>query len=216
MDDRKVTRMDYYPINLNLNGKKVVVIGGGKVAQRKIVGLMETKADITVVSPELTHQLNEYAQAGKITWKKKDFFASDIQDAFLIIAATNQSEINLSVQKAAEPYQLISLVDHPAESNFILPSVVKRGRLSIAVSTSGASPTLAKQIKQEIAERYGPEYREYVDFLFMSRKYILQEIQDPKLKQGLLSVITEPSFLYSKNREADFIERMNRLMNQDD
>src|SRR4051812_8214039 len=131
MDDRKVTRMDYYPINLNLTGKKVVVIGGGKVAQRKIIGLIETRADITVVSPELTYQLNEYAQAGKITWKKKEFFASDIQDAFLIIAATNQSEINLSVQKAAEPYQLISLVDHPMESDFILPSVVKRGRLSI-------------------------------------------------------------------------------------
>ena len=216
MDNRKVTRMDYYPINLNLNGKKVVVIGGGKIAQRKIAGLIETRADITVVSPELTPQLNEYAQAGVITWRKKDFSVLDIQEAFLIIAATNQPEINLAVQKAAQPYQLISLVDHPEESNFILPSVVKRGRLSIAVSTSGASPTLAKQIKQEIADRYGPEYKEYVDFLFMSRKYILQEIRDPKLKQSLLSAITEPSFLYSKNREADFIERMNRLMDQDD
>lgn len=207
--------MGYYPISLNLDGKKVVVIGGGKIAKRKITGLIEARADITVVSPELTHELNEYAQAGKINWKKKDFSAFDIRDAFLIIAATNQPEINQAVQAAAEPYQLISLVDDPEESSFILPSVVKRGRLSIAVSTSGASPILAKQIKQEIAARYGSEYKEYVDFLFTSRKYILQEIQDPNLKQTLLSAITEPSFLHSANRKKDFIERMNQLMNQD-
>src|SRR3954454_4532967 len=131
--------MSYYPINLNLDGKKVVVIGGGKIAERKITGLMETRADITVISLELTYRLNEYAQAGKITWKEKDFTDLDIQDAFLIIAATNQREVNLAVQKAAKPHQLISLVDDPEASNFILPSVVKRGRLSIAVSTSGAS-----------------------------------------------------------------------------
>ncbi|MCQ6275189.1 NAD(P)-binding protein [Bacillus sp. V3B] len=207
--------MDYYPINLRLDGKKAVVIGGGKIAQRKVVGLMEARADITVISPELTDQLKGYAQAGVITWKKKAFSARDIQDAFLIIAATNQPEINLSVQKAAEPNQLISLVDHPEESNFILPSVVKRGRLSIAVSTSGASPTLAKKIKQEIADRYGSEYTEYVDFLFTSRKYILQEIEDPELKQTLLSTITEPSFLHSESRQEDFMERMNRLMNRE-
>jgi precorrin-2 dehydrogenase/sirohydrochlorin ferrochelatase len=210
-----VSVMSYYPINLDLDGKKVVVIGGGKIAERKITGLMETRADITVISLELTYRLNEYAQAGKITWKEKGFTDLDIQDAFLIIAATNQREVNLAVQKAAKPHQLISLVDDPEASNFILPSVVKRGRLSIAVSTSGASPTLAKQIKHEIAEQYGSEYKEYVDFLFTSRKYILQEVQDPKLKRTLLSAITEPSFLHSNKRQADFIERMNQLMNQD-
>lgn len=208
--------MDYYPINLNLDGKKVVVIGGGKIAQRKVTGLMETGADITVISPALTHQLNEYVQTGEINWQKKDFSTHDIQDAFLIIAATNQPEINHAVQQAAESHQLISLVDNPEESNFILPSVVKRGKLSIAVSTSGASPTLAKQIKQEISDQYGSEYKEYVDFLFTSRKYILQEIQDPTLKQTLLSAITAPSFLHSKTREADFIERMNRLIHKEE
>ena len=103
-------------------------------------------------------------------WKEKDFTAEDIQDAFLVIAATNQPEINHAIKKAAAPHQLISLVDNPEESDFILPAVVNQGKLSITVSTSGASPILAKKIKQEIADQYGPEYKEYVDFLYSMSK----------------------------------------------
>jgi len=207
--------MVYYPVNLNLNGKKAVVIGGGKVAERKIKGLIDSSANITVVSPELTQRLNDYVQTGEITWKQKVFSASDIQEAFLIIAATNHPEINLIVRKTAAPHQLISLVDDPEESNFILPSVVNRGRLSIAISTSGASPILAKKIKQEISDQYGSEYRDYVDFLFACRKWILKEIQDSKVKQALLFAITEPAFLNSKNRQRDVIDRMNELIHDE-
>ena len=104
-------------------------------------------------------------------------------------------------------------MDNPEESDFILPSVVKQGKLSIAVSTSGASPILAKQIKQEIADQYGPEYKEYVDFLYSSRKRILEKIDDPKIKKLLLSAITEPTYLHSKNRQEDFNELMNQRLN---
>ena len=133
--------------------EKVVVIGGGRIAERKITGLIEAMAVVTVISPKLTPELTEYAEEGKINWKKKDFTADDIQDAFLVIAATNKPEINLAVKKVAAPHQLISLVDNPEESDFILPAVVNRGKLSITVSTSGASPILAKKIKQEIADQ---------------------------------------------------------------
>src|SRR5438445_3621751 len=141
--------MVYYPINLNLNGRKVVVVGGGRIAERKITGLIEAMAAVTVISPKITPELIRYREEGKITWKEKDFTANDIQDAFLVIAATNNPEINHAVKKAAAPHQLISLVDDPEESDFILPAVVNRGKLSITVSTSGASPILAKKIKQE-------------------------------------------------------------------
>ena len=198
--------MVYYPVSLDLKGKKAVVIGGGKIAQRKITGLIEAEADITVVSPELTAHLHEFVQAGKLMWKKKVFSAEDIQGAFLIIAASNDPEVNLAVKKLAVPHQLISLADHSEQSNFILPSVVKRGKLSIAISTSGASPILAKKIKSEIADRYGSEYKDYVDFLFTCRKRILAEVQDPKVKQALLSSITELAFLHSRNRDKDFTD----------
>ena len=205
--------MVYYPINLNLSGREVVVVGGGRIAGRKIMGLMEAMAVVTVISPTLTLELTEYAKEGKLTWKERDFTAADIQDAFLIIAATNHPEINQAVYKAAAPHQLISLVDDPEKSNFILPAVLNQGKLSITVSTSGASPILAKKIKREIADQYGPEYKEYVDFLYVCRKKILEEISDPKVKKLLLSEITEPAYFHSKTRQEDFEVRMNQLLN---
>jgi len=204
--------MVYYPINLNLNGRKVVVIGGGRIAERKVMGLIEAMAVVTVVSPKLTPELMMYAEEGKITWKKRDFTAEDIQDAFLVIAATNQSEINLSIKKAAAPHQLVSLVDNPEVSDFILPAVVNQGKLSITVSTSGASPILAKKIKQEIADQFGPEYKEYVDFLYSCRKTILEKVDDPKIKKLLLSEITKPTYLHSKTRHEDFKKIMNQRL----
>lgn len=196
--------MDYYSVSLNLRNKKAVVIGGGKIAERKVVGLSESGAVITVISPDISENLYKMVQSGTITWLKKSFSADDLKNAFLIIAATDKSEVNLKVKEAAAPNQLISIVDNPAQSNFILPSVIKRGKLHITVSTSGASPLLAKKLKQEISEQYGEEYKEYVDFLFSCRQTILKEIKDDKIKQKLLSAITDPSFLTSTNRQQEF------------
>jgi len=147
--------MDYYPISLNLTKKQVVVVGGGKIAERKIIGLMEAGATITVISPEITNPLFELSQSGKINWVEKPFTEQDLKHAFLIIAATNKIDVNLKVKEAASPNQLICLIDNPEQSNFIFPSVINRGKLHIAVSTSGASPLLAKKIKQEISGNYG-------------------------------------------------------------
>ena len=104
------------------------------------------------------------------------------------------------------------MVDNPEESDFILPAVVNQGKLSITVSTSGASPILAKKIKQEIADQFGPEYKEYVDFLYSCRKRILEKIDDPKIKKLLLSEITEPTYLHSKTRHEDFKKIMNQRL----
>lgn len=206
--------LDYYPIYLNLMDKKAVMIGGGKVAERKVKGLIEAKADITIVSPELTEKLHHYYLQGTITWKKKTFSADDILDAFLIITAVNDAKVSLAVKKAANPNQLLNLADHPEESNFILPSVYKQGKLNISISTSGASPILAKKIKQNLSNLYGPEYKEYVDFLYKCRKWILQEIQDPELKKSLLSAITEQDFLTSTTREKYFKEVLESMTKQ--
>jgi precorrin-2 dehydrogenase / sirohydrochlorin ferrochelatase len=207
--------MDSYPIHLNLKQKKITVIGGGKIAERKVMGLIDTGAQITVISPEITDQLQDYVKSGSIDWQKKTFCPSDIQDSFLIIAATNQRDINMKVKEPASPSQLISLVDNLEASNFISPSVLKRGKLMMTVSTSGASPTLAKKIKHELEEIYGLEYEEYVDFLFHCRKWILEKVENPKAKQALLAAIIEPRFLMSLDRKQDFSKLYTEVMNDD-
>lgn len=205
--------MDYYPVHLQLQGKQAVIIGGGKIAERKTAGLLETGAVITVISPELTEGLRDFVKERRISWKRKHFTAEDIAGAFLIIAATNDREVNLAVKKAAAPNQLLSLIDNPEESGFILPSVIRQGKLTITVSTSGASPILAKKIKEEISHHYGSEYKEYVDFLFEKRKWVLEKMKDPKLKKQLLTAITEETFLHSSNREKDFADLLAQLRN---
>ena len=187
--------MDYYPIQLNLKGKQVIIIGGGKVAQRKLAGLLDTGAQITIVSPEITDTIREYCQSGKVIWKQKSFTRDDLEKMFLVIAATNDPEMNKDVKRFVSTHQLLLMVDDPEESDFILPSVMNRGRLTLTVSTSGASPTLTKKIKEDLAQQYGPEYQEYVDFLYQCRKWILDEVEDAKMKQQLLTKITEPPFL---------------------
>lgn len=204
-------RMEYYPIHLQLQGKKTVMIGGGKVAERKTEGLLAAGAEVTVISPDLTERLHGFVHGGRVIWKKKLFTPEDIESAFLIIAAANDPEVNLAVKKAASPNQLLSLSDNPEESNFILPSVISRGKLTITVSTSGASPILTKKIKQEIDEQYGSEYEGYVDFLFEARKWILKEIKDPNVKRQLLTAITKVDFLHSNNREKDFDDLVAQL-----
>jgi precorrin-2 dehydrogenase / sirohydrochlorin ferrochelatase len=193
-----------YPIMLQLDGKKVVVIGGGKVAERKVHGLLGTGARVIVVSPEATMGLETLFVDGRIDWKKKSFSAEDLQDAALIFAATDNRDINLSVKSLAGKHQLVSIADDPELSDFHLPAHVQRGRLSIAVSTGGASPTLAKKLRAELEQQFDERYDEYLDFLFTARQWILKEVDDPALKRKLLIAIVSEELLNSQNRTADF------------
>ena len=133
---------------------------------------------------------------------------------FLVIAATNDPETNKAVKRFVSTHQLLLMVDDPEESDFILPSVMNRGRLTLTVSTSGASPTLTKKIKQDLAQQYGPEYQEYVDFLYQCRKWILDEVEDAKTKQQLLTKITEPPFLTNENRKEAFMKLVHQLIEE--
>jgi precorrin-2 dehydrogenase/sirohydrochlorin ferrochelatase len=206
--------MDYYPIQLNLKGKQAIIIGGGKVAQRKLAGLLDTGVQITVVSPEITDKIQEYCRSGKVIWKQKSFTGDDLEKMFLVIAATNDPETNKAVKRFVSTHQLLLMVDDPEESDFILPSVMNRGRLTLTVSTSGASPILTKKIKQDLSRQYGPEYQEYVDFLYQCRKWILDKVKDDKTKQQLLTKITEPSFLTNKSRKEAFMKLVHQLIEE--
>ncbi|WP_342043723.1 NAD(P)-binding protein [Bacillus sp. OTU2372] len=193
-----------YPIMLQLDTKKVVVIGGGRVAERKVRGLLGTGAQVVVISPEATGEIQTLFLDGKIVWEKKFFSAEDLRGAALIFAATDDKDINQSVKSLAEKQQLVTVADDPDISDFHLPAHVQRGRLSIAVSTGGASPTLAKKLRAELEKIFDERYEEYLEFLFTARQWILKEVKDPALKRKLLTAMVSEDFLNSQNRAEDF------------
>lgn len=197
---------NYYPIMLNLTGKRVVVIGGGAVAARKIETLLEANADITVVSSELHEKIIPAFNDKLLTWKQKQFEPADLTDAFLIIAATNQAAVNVQVYDNTSNQQLINIVDRPDLSNFIVPASFRRGKLAVAVSTSGAMPGLSRKVKQELASQYDETYTEYLDFLEHSRQRVLREIADPHKRRKILKSLLQPEFL-ELTQQAQYAER---------
>jgi precorrin-2 dehydrogenase/sirohydrochlorin ferrochelatase len=196
--------MDFYPIMLKLAGKRIVVVGGGKVAERKITGLIGTGANICVIAPEASPEIERMSKDGKIVWTAKNFSNDDIEGAFMIFAATNDRELNQYIKGIAETWQLVTVADDPVESDFQVPARVQRGRLTIAVSTGGASPVLARKIRDQLTQEFDEPFEGYLEFLFAARQQILQEVADPSLKNKLLKMIVSPQFLNSKKREAEF------------
>jgi precorrin-2 dehydrogenase / sirohydrochlorin ferrochelatase len=190
---------------LRLEGKKVVVVGGGKVAERKVNGLLSTGARLVVVSPEATDGLKNLASEAMLEWLKKPFSKEDIDGASLIFAATNDNELNQYVKASASDQQLVTIADDPEGSEFHVPSHIRQGRLSIAVSTGGASPTLARKIREQLESQFDERYEDYVEFLYSARKRVLKEVKDPSRKGKILTAIVSEEFLNSQDREADFL-----------
>ena len=146
----------FYIACLRLTGRRCVVIGGGEVGLEKVEGLLACDATLVLVAPEANEALAELAAEGSLEWIKRAYEPSDLEGSFMVIAATNDSEVNIGVFDDAEKRaMLVNVVDVPPLCNFILPAIVRTGPLAIAISTAGASPALAKRIRDEIAEEYG-------------------------------------------------------------
>ncbi|KML44505.1 precorrin-2 dehydrogenase/sirohydrochlorin ferrochelatase family protein [Cytobacillus firmus] len=186
--------MNYFPLLMNLDYKKVVIVGGGHVARQKAEALLPTKAQVTVISPEVTEKLQLYIHEGLVTWKEKSFEPADLDDAALIFAVTNDEEVNNAVEEAAQHWQLLSRADAKGRVDFINPAVVRRGEFILTVSTSGASPGLTRKVKSELAEQYGEHYAQYVRFLKEARQRILEKFTGDEKKQ-LLAELLDPQIL---------------------
>ena len=168
--------MPYYPILVDLTGKKVVVVGGGRVGQRKIETLLEHGAKVYVVSTELTPGLRGFLEEERITCLGREFKREQIEGAFLVIAATDDPSLNHAVSACAqEKGILVNAVDQPLDCTFIVPSILKRGDLLIAVSTSGKSPAMAKKIREDLESLYGSEYEPFLVLLGKLREEILRK-----------------------------------------
>lgn len=160
-----------YPAFLNITGRLCVVIGGGRVAERKVKGLLQADAYVRVISPEVTPELASLARQGKIDWRNKSYNYPDIDKAFLVFAATSSREIQqlISTQAHANK-QLVNVADDPEGCNFHVPATVRRGGLSLAISTGGKSPAVASQIKQQLDNEFGPEYETLLDIMALVRQ----------------------------------------------
>ncbi len=156
--------MPDYPVNLILAGRRCLVVGGGNVAERKVFTLLESGAAVTVISPELSPNLAVWASNGKLLHCPKSFEKGDATGYMLVMCATDSPAAN--EQAAAEAKQagaLVNVADTPALCDFTLPARLQRGSLSIAVSTGGRSPALARELRNELAEKYGLEYGDYLE-----------------------------------------------------
>jgi len=209
--------MKYYPIYLDMRGRPCLVIGGGTVAERKTLTLLEAGAEITIVSPTLTLKLQELSRSGKITHRKKNYEEKDLSGEFIVIAATDSPEVNSSAALACKNrHILVNVVVPPDESSFIVPSVVERGDLLIAVSTGGISPALAKKIRQELEACYGTEYTHFLEKLAKVRKRVLEEVPDEQKRRSIFQAIVDSDVIdllkQGRTHEADVrIEEISRL-----
>ncbi len=195
---------NYFPIHLNIEYKTVVIVGGGHVATQKVTSLLPAKANIVVVSPTLHNSLVPLAESGQIIWREKEFEPRDLDDAILIIAATNHTNVNNAVQEAAQHWQLLNRADVQGESDFITPATIRRGPLVLTVSTSGASPALARKIKEDLAEQFDNVYEDYVCFLQQARLMVTATFDKGDQRRAALQALLEPKLLeWTRSGEID-------------
>ncbi|MFC1837144.1 bifunctional precorrin-2 dehydrogenase/sirohydrochlorin ferrochelatase [Thermodesulfobacteriota bacterium] len=201
--------MSFYPICLDLEEKPCIVVGGGRVAERKVMGLLSCSAQISVISPVLTEKLQQQHANGTIRWIDREYQPGDLAQGFLVIAATDDEKTQKQVyEEAVANDLLLNVADVPQRCNFILPANVRRGDLAISVSTSGKSPALARKIRMELEKRYGPEYRILVNILGAIRPEVLASGQSQAENEQLFKDLLHDDMVeWIKSKKRDSMEK---------
>ena len=188
--------MQYYPVNLDIKKRKCLVVGGGRVGTRKVVTLLECGAKVTVVSPDVRKDLLELADRGVITLNQRLYRKSDLDGMFLVIGTTDDEELNHQISIAAEKLNMLcNIADRPKACNFILPSIVNRGDLTISISTAGKSPALAKKLRIELEEQFGNEYAELLRLMGAIRAKLLSQKHEPEAHRHLFEQLVSKRLL---------------------
>lgn len=185
--------MVFFPVCLQLESRRCMVVGGGEVARRKVEGLLACGAAVTVISPRLTPMLARRREAGELNWLAREYQEGDLAGAFLVIAATDDQAVQARIHAEAERDNLLlNVADVPKWCNLILPAVVRRGDLSIAISTGGASPALAGKLRRELEGCFGIEYEALLQLLAALRPPILARGGDHRENKRLFKALVAP------------------------
>jgi precorrin-2 dehydrogenase/sirohydrochlorin ferrochelatase len=173
-----------YPLFLKLDRTPCLIVGGGSIAWRKTLSLLEAGANVTLISPDVTEELDHLIQEGKINYKKRFFESGDTSGFFLIIAATNSRDVNTVIYREAEiNHALINCVDDPESCNFYVPAQLKRGSLKIAISTGGKLPMLAGMIRRYLEPLFPEKMGSRLDELGSLRNEILGQADGDEEKK---------------------------------
>lgn len=163
--------MKQYPVNLDVERRKCVVVGGGNVAEKKVLGLLECGADVSVISPHLVANLKELSDKRVIKYLKRAYKPGDLKGAYLVVASTNSHKVNRRVGEEARRLGiLVNVVSAPSLSDFAVPAVLRRGEFMLTVSTSGKSPALSRRLRMELEDAFGDEYEAFTEILGRIRK----------------------------------------------
>ncbi|MBI3596152.1 MAG: bifunctional precorrin-2 dehydrogenase/sirohydrochlorin ferrochelatase [Nitrospirae bacterium] len=188
--------MRYFPVFLDLQGKPVAVIGGGRVAERKVLTLLACGARVTVISPALTPKLSYLARAGAIRRCARRWRPADLKEAFLIVATTNDRKTQAEIARRIDlNSRLLNMADDPARCNVIAPSVMTRGDLTIAVSTGGKSPALARRIRLELERSFGAEYGKFLNLLGSVRQEVQSRVPSIARRRRILQRLAASDLL---------------------
>lgn len=202
--------MKYYPAFLRVAGRPCLVIGGGTTAEQKTNSLLKAGAVVTVISPQLTPALAALAAAQQVTHQQRCYRSGDLDGFFLAYAATNDEAVHAQIATdASAAAVLLNVVDRPDLCHFIVPSVVERSDLIIATSTSGASPALAKRIRRDLEERFGPEYAVALDLLRRLRTHLGRSARSPADRQRVFTALVDSPLLdYLRDGQAQSVDRL--------
>ena len=210
--------MNFYPINLDVDGKACVVVGGGKVALRKIRGLLEAGAQVTVIAPEICAEVDELIQRGEILWTHENFSPELLGDELVLIAATNSAEVNRQACEAARARKiLVNSVD--AGGNFNVPSRIRRGELLLTISTGANSPAFAKFVRLMLEAEFGENFGACLEIISRARREVKRRLPNQPAREKFWREILTPELwqlLKSGNLDAlekFFDEAINSLLN---
>ncbi len=187
-------RMRYYPVFLDIKGARSVVVGGGIVAERKVESLLKAGASVTVISPRATKKLRELSEKGAIRLIKRGFRRGDLSEEspFVVVGAAGSDRVNSEVFEEAKGLKtLINVVDNPGLCNFIVPSVIERGPLVVAISTSGKAPGLSKKLRTDLERHIGEEYGAFTSIIGAVRKKLLKNGANHDKKERVIKALVD-------------------------
>jgi len=188
--------MRYYPVHLDIQNRDCLVVGGGGVATRKVANLLKCGARVTVVSPAMSERLQNLAENKVLILKLRPYRSADLEGKFLVIGATDDEALNRQISSDAEQRgTLCNIADRPEVCNFILPSIVQRDDLVITISTSGKSPAMAKNLRQQLETQFGPEHGEFLRLMGAIRRKLLSEAHEPEAHKPLFEQLIDSDLM---------------------